>query len=127
MNKPKYQIGNYISTEYGELEIKNTAFGDYQVVGLDGRILWANEINPIPLTDQWLLKFGFTEEMFDYTIHTGEFYNGSIGILLVTTIGVSPKFQLKYEMKCTQTIIQYVHQLQNLYFCLTGEELKINE
>jgi hypothetical protein len=85
---------------------------------------WQKEFEPIPLTEEWLTKFGFTEAMFDYTIHTGEFYNGSIGLLSIA--GNTGKFQLQYEMKCTQTTIKYVHQLQNLYFALTGVELQLS-
>lgn len=86
--------------------------------------LHGESLLPIPLTEEWLLKFGFTEAMFDYTIHTGEFFKGSVGILWVA--GNNNVWQLKYEMRCTQTVIKYVHQLQNLYFALTGEELTLS-
>lgn len=70
-------------------------------------------IKPIPLTEEWVLKFrllynpedpGFTPFWYreDFKIHKrldGFIYN--------------------------QTKIYYVHQLQNLYFALTGEELEI--
>lgn len=46
-----YQVGNYILTEYGELPIKHVVFDSYQVTGKDGRILWANKVEPIKLTE----------------------------------------------------------------------------
>jgi len=61
--------------------------------------------SPIPLTEEWLLKFGFTENSY---------YN------LKSTGGTDYIFGYK---KQNYTSLRYVHQLQNLYFALTGEEL----
>jgi len=75
-----------------------------------------NVVGGIPLTEEWLLKFGFTyrhggylhNHKTNYFTLTGDlpddldYYGGSGGI------GAN---------------IKYVHQLQNLYFCITGEEL----
>ena len=69
-----------------------------------------SDYKPIPLTEEWLLKFGFdkavngwwsSDEIFSYR-------DGYFGF------GVD-----------RHTKIQYVHELQNLYFALTGEELTI--
>lgn len=74
---------------------------------------------PIPLTEEWLLKFGF-ENIGGYLWNCRElgenrFINNPYGIT---------HFEIKghYEKKH----IQYVHQLQNLYWCLCGKELEIN-
>lgn len=64
-------------------------------------------IQPILLTMDWLEKFGFTgTDLGNYTI---ELSNGNFFILF-----------------CLEPIandIFYVHQLQNLYYALTGKEL----
>lgn len=80
---------------------------------------WNSEIsiesyNPIPLTEEWLVKFGFvkTEDIFKNIYHSIE------------------KFQMEninYFVGITETKLLYVHQLQNLYFALTGEELTLKE
>ena len=79
---------------------------------------FGNYIYPIPLTEEWLLKFGFEYDTITYyknelmlSINKG-YYNVWYHTL---THG-----RLFIEMK-------YVHQLQNLYFALTGEELTIHE
>lgn len=71
--------------------------------------------NPIELTEDWLIKFGFqgnyiqleelqiTHEMDGYYLADD---NG---------IGVGVEY------------IKHIHQLQNLYFALTGEELTIKD
>lgn len=72
--------------------------------------------SPIPLTEEWLVRFGFRKtfdspfEYFEWTDHN---------------LQLSEKFDC-YLGKFTQPI-KYVHQLQNLYFALTGEELKLTE
>lgn len=69
-------------------------------------------IKPITLTEEWLLKFGYTEEDFE----TGK-------IIIVTENNKLIGFIInKYSYS---PVIKYVHQLQNLYFALTNEELTI--
>jgi len=69
---------------------------------------------PIPLNEEWLLKFGFVRDKLE--VRT--FYKGDFEIYL-------PIF-LQYKdlvlNKC-----KHVHQLQNIYHALTGKELTIKE
>jgi hypothetical protein len=95
----------------------------FRVVDSEGdsfKNTWA-EIKPIPLTEEWLLKFGFEinrqtkEENNIWRCYSEE------GFFEVEQIGSS--FFLD-DNHCYGTKINHVHQLQNLYFALTGEELK---
>lgn len=74
---------------------------------------------PIPLTEELLLKCGFDENMVLSTIEGEIRYYGdgdiNIGGEDSCTLG------MVYIAKC-----KYLHQLQNLYFALTGEELEIH-
>lgn len=73
---------------------------------------------PIPLTEEWLLKFGFNKVKSDYEeAETWDFY---FGVLYFDMANNSVKINGQY---CLSNIPKYVHQLQNLYFALTGEEL----
>jgi len=67
------------------------------------------DFEPIPLTEEWLVKFG----LMSIKTELGFWNNGD-------AIYFSYGFEKSIELK-------YVHQLQNLYFALTGEELKCNE
>jgi hypothetical protein len=74
---------------------------------------------PIQLTEDWLLKFGFEEDKNRlYTTMKGEsqwYINGIDGCIFFSDV---------LEFDCVpNTKIKYVHQLQNLYFALTNEEL----
>jgi hypothetical protein len=85
---------------------------------------------PIPLTEEWLLKFGFS---------TTDYKNGYIGIdhkvggiitdFVLTYPLVIGEFQKHFiweHSKFKYKELKYVHQLQNLYFALTNEELSTN-
>lgn len=75
-------------------------------------------INPIPLTEQWLLDFGFEIEREHYD-------KGRLSILLADNNNDYYKngrvFYKSWAIMEAQP--KYVHQLQNLYFALTQEEL----
>lgn len=71
-------------------------------------------IEPIPLTEEWLLKF-CAEENNSFCING---YNFSIHL-------ESGQVSFNYGEYENISTVQYVHQLQNLYFALTGEELQV--
>ena len=86
------------------------------------------DIEPIPLTEEWLLKFGFR-----YITEYSERYDGfayvlDLGFIIIGN-GVMGGDIIIFnsERKSTGKTIEYVHQLQNLFFALTGEELKLKD
>lgn len=96
------------------------------------------EIEPIPLTEEWLLKFGFEIKRKQYSLNVGnELFNyaikehfiiwksGDSGYLKMRKDGDGWMIKECYERH--DYIYKYVHQLQNLYFALTGEELQLND
>lgn len=80
----------------------------------------------IPITEEWLLRFGFVLLKDFYQYHGLKVYsydNGEFEILL------QDDNSFKYwEVKDVLYMDEqkYVHQLQNLYFALTGEEIEGN-
>lgn len=69
---------------------------------------------PIPLTEEWLVKLGF--DGYSKYILGG----GRIRIKFVRN---GTRTQTSFKNVAIPRQIKYVHQLQNLYFALTGEEL----
>lgn len=67
------------------------------------------DLSPIPLTEEWLIKFGFEIKNYSYT--NSHYVKGKFGFDLTT-----------FEYKGIK--LKYVHQLQNLFFALTCEELQ---
>ena len=81
---------------------------------------------PIPLTEEWLVKFGFWKEQTTTGEIFGIYVKGRIDIEEVTSKGDEWELCVSGGVR-TGAKLKYVHQLQNLYFALTGEELTINE
>lgn len=86
------------------------------------------QVTPITLTEEWLLKFGFEEtgnQNFEITIK--EFGNRKISFTkMMDEWGLGLIFNDGKRVPIFPTNIYFVHQLQNLYFALTGEELKLS-
>lgn len=99
--------------------ILNCANGPIEILnGEDVSIICDNihKYKPIPLTEEWLLKFGFEKGFNEEpSIREKGWFNDYI------FIGNDLYFN-HYEGSVK---IKYVHQLQNLYYCLTGEQLTI--
>lgn len=97
---------------------------------------YIENIQPIVLTEEWLLKFGFVLNT-NWNMPGLSFYEAFHNLGLYYLIkSKSPLgriiYRLGYPDKESKTYrspmskgIEYVHELQNLYFSLTGEELKI--
>ena len=69
---------------------------------------------PIPLTEEWLLKFSFKKELDNFYRKNGSHF--------IEVLFYDEGFQVTSQFVCLDHI-KYVHQLQNLYHALTGEEL----
>lgn len=71
----------------------------------------------ISLTKDWLLNLGFTEHTYGGFLISGKMF-----------VDFNERtLEFEYRNTYHPIIISHVHQLQNLYFCLTGEELTIKQ
>lgn len=113
MKATELRIGNWIGYKSGtKLRESIVDILDLQEMRKPSRS--GVEFYPIPLTEEWLLKFGFEKEnetwVKDY--------------FLIDSDDLKISFENAWGEDRTVKL-QYVHQLQNLYFALTGEELII--
>ena len=122
MTANELRIGNLILVDGEITEI--TGIKKSTVSFSDGfQMFIAGGIEPIPLTEEWLLKFGFdkvlprNDKMY-YRLNDYFVIEDSRFFLLGDDA---------FEILKLRQEIKYVHQLQNLYFALTGEELTIKE
>jgi hypothetical protein len=76
-----------------------------------------NQVQPIPLTEEWLLKFGFYKNIDTELFEKDGF---QIDLSVIKCLFYLPEFGDWYKE------LEYVHQLQNLFYCLCGEELTLN-
>ncbi len=79
----------------------------------------AHHYRPIPLTPEILEKAGFVKKVGDITTW------GLDGVSLMKSKEVPGSYVLCGMIKRYLTRLHYLHQLQNLYFALTGQELNI--
>lgn len=132
MNARELRIGNWIlDTDNGD---------EYQVVEIteNGFVAGPMEVYPagmegnygIPLTAEWLTRFGFKESsnnlVFDHpapAIPENEYKD--LGTCYPAFF-FNKRPEVQKWMDChTRVTVEYVHQLQNLYFALTGSELTL--
>jgi len=109
----------YIAIKLNDMDNKELRIGNL-VFDLEEKentevIQWTFEsdyftsLKPIPLTEEWLIKFGFV-------VAKTRWRKGAV---------VLSKNDNGYLFKTTAINIKHLHQLQNLYFALTNEELTI--
>jgi len=156
MKPNELKIGNYYKSVKFNAPVK-CEFGDFAELykRADGAEVFEELIDemfePIPLTEEWLIKFGFEfkewiayneDHAFKDKIVTGFVYDNIwcfinyvhndrtlmwFGRRILHPLSHSEEYikshgnKWRFEQKGITP--QYVHQIQNLYFSLTGEEL----
>lgn len=141
MKVQELRIGNYImdSPINGDEPLEVHAIYSNLVIHEDTHI-YNDEIRPIPLTEEWLLNFGYIHnkewEIFHLSEYSIEnishqknsrlvlrFINGKIQCLQFYLDSMSnPQWQPRLIFIQE---IKYVHQIQNIFHELTNEELTI--
>lgn len=130
MNAKELRIGNIVEVnhyEYGDMYASVTSIndvGDLCLHLLDERFTkeeyecTMNEVNPIPITDELLLKIRFKKQEND------NFINGcsSIHPINLTEWAFLANTN-SYKTEIRKNIL-YVHELQNIYYTATNKELK---
>lgn len=117
MKVNELRIGNYVNYIGHETQITGTSIG--YVSTLSSGSLNQGQVEPIPLTEEWLLKLGFKKT---YSLN----YEGQIGAMAIMARISSGKLYLEvpYGIYLGDTI-QFVHDYQNLYFALMKRELEV--
>ena len=115
MNIKEFRIGNLLQ-ENNTKEIIEVLKLSKDELFLSGNFKREWQAEPIPLTEEWLLKFGL--------IYNDENYWELVG----AHISLEWDGMKDWDILCMDEwlmSLKYVHQLQNLYFALTGSELSI--
>ena len=105
----EYRIGNWVSN--GEVEFQLTSKDIYHLDIYVNRVI----ANPIPITPEWLERMGF-EKQTDWSYYFDDIY-----------FSYNETGDLTCRLRYYKTICYYVHQIQNLYFALTGEEITVKD
>ena len=125
MNATELRIGNWVIYQDDVNKVR------YEMEFNIGHFMGIFEGNygppePIPLTEKWLKKFDFIKYKNDTPYYWATGVEAAKFMRLYYDVDTEKGggFSLKLPRKFF-TKINHVHQLQNLYFALTGEELEI--
>jgi|688.fasta_scaffold599037_2 hypothetical protein len=123
MKANELRIGNWVLIPYNKSN-KEEGFFEATIsqIGEFGAYVKPEDYEPIPLTEHWMFKFGFYETTKEHYVSGLYTLNNPDGFYINKE--TMCYCDIDYEGTTNDRIkIQYVHQLQNLYFALTGEEL----
>lgn len=121
-----------ISCLFSDKKIKYEGYemDDFQVEYENNESIYLSSvINPIPLTEEWLVKFGFKEQIGWYKFIGGEWVNS-----IEVSHNDLNKWYCYYrnfnkgtadDFVLLRNDLKYVHQLQNVYFALSSIELSL--
>lgn len=110
MKAKELRIGNILQGNRIIREIKHDFYTDDS-----GLSTLMRDAIPAPLTEEWLLKFGFEYK-------SGEYVKGMFTYLPQQMYLIINGFEYDYNGVIAHP--EYVHQLQNLYWVICNEELK---
>lgn len=134
MKASELRIGNWVSGNSDPYMQVHSLWKD-EIDLIIEEAVWeyeGHEINPIPLNEEWLLRFGFDISESWYNLYWTvkpkghREYRDCLGINLQEGRTVlSSNGGIHEAMNVYVNHCEYVHQLQNLYFALTKTELEI--
>lgn len=118
------RIGNYILGPMGRTGniIELTVNGASCNLTTPHSLFNYDWIKPIPLTEEWILKFGLQKSNSEWWIRVKSPISEAEQFSIYQ-IGLS-KFVFDISQHININLL-YVHQLQNLFFALVGEEIEI--
>ena len=76
---------------------------------------YLKDLTPIPLTEEWLVRFGFEKINTTWYAYKGGNFRLNIS------------FDVEWANNWMGIRLKHVNSLQNLYFALTGKELELKQ
>lgn len=126
MKASELRLGNYV-----RLMLNHSDYNEFAIELPDFNLIANNSLNhtyePIPLTEEWMLKFGFVIRYFNQDETKPLFWKVEKNRHIDIYPHKEHNFYFFINSIQMSTPLKYVHQLQNLYFALTGEELTVKQ
>ncbi len=139
LNPQELRIGNFVDVDKSEIaqiqkinsdefqEFRNEEKGIHVITfpfASGESEMFESNIRPIPITEEWLIKFGF--KLINIATNPYEFqYQLDYWIIRKSTeFGIEVCQDLGEHYVNRLRSIDFVHDIQNLYFSITGKELK---
>ena len=125
MRAEDIRVGNYVDyecTTHCIVDINSIGCGSYWLNGNNPEDYYTHlyrDIKGIPITDDWLIRFGFKLNECDN-------YELAYLFEINSTFTIINEDRGYFYIDARNNELEYVHQLQNLYFALVGKELVLN-
>jgi hypothetical protein len=117
MKAKESRIGNYYRTFDGRIDgyrINQITLFDFEYINNAGGDLKDYGFEPIPLTEEWLLKSGWKQiDKYTFTLNSWFIYKRKRGFVTGS--------------KNRETKLEYLHDLQNWWYGNNKEELQFNK
>jgi len=142
MNANELRIGNYVFDDEDQIvKVENimskrfVAWNEMEECVLfsksdDPVNMFSSKIYPIPLTYEMLVRLGFSKDEYKNGYIGKDFKSGQMTLDFVLSEPLTKgQWNIYYTFDLLNSrfkSLEYVHQLQNLYFDLTGEELALS-
>ena len=129
------RINNYVLANGKTDQISEVKTFEVSVYGCEDNVVL---VEPIPLTEEWLARFGFEKKTDEGIRYFKKSNRQSFRVVpseydsetLIPTAENEYFVTYECDISCGFDFLRYidhVHQLQNLYFALTGKELIIEK
>lgn len=123
MKVNELRVGNYIKDTFDvtKHEVRQLDLEDFSAMLNYRNSIHPNTYQPVPLNDEWIKSFGFENSKTQDKFYTKD---NSVGI---STADYKFRFiQGNFVCQLVLRDIEFVHQLQNLYYALTNVELSVS-
>lgn len=122
--------GNLVKTEYGILPVHHIVFNDIYVLGNDGRVLYAREVEGVELSEKILIELGFDKLL----PNIGQISQDEINLGKLRTVVIFRADSFTFNTSNGWWIWHkpldykptFAHELQNMFYWIEKKELIFN-
>lgn len=128
INIEELRIGNWVSYLGTNTQINSISIGEScsYVSTFKSGIVSQEQIKPIQLTEKILINSGFEKDYYGFLGDIELSYGEYLFSLCVNSTRKSLFLSINSaEYALSNIPVNYLHQLQNIYFDLTGKKLKV--
>lgn len=127
MNSNNFRVGNLLEDRVGRLcRVETITLKEgFKAPAIKGGMTSLPN-KPIPLTEEWMVNFGFTQNP-KKSPSFWQIESGSSSISINPNNGVVWIYNPMDEAYNPNTLICYVHELQNFCYSLMGKELILKQ
>lgn len=129
MKQSELRKGNWVLTDDGSVKqitgtgIQSEPAGTWPIVYIGGICYYASFLRPVPITEEWLTRLGFSIKEIWPSKSGANFFREDQKVKVGMSHHYGITISLTDKSRSDIYMIDFVHELQNIYKEMTGEEL----